>query len=207
MRLDIQSIPKFVINLDKRPERLEALKEELPYLFKDPSFERFSGLLFPEKGRKAGMKGCGESHKAIIRIAKERGYPNVLIMEDDMIFQAKERTLEHVEKCFNNIPNGYDILLGGVYQAANMTESNEYWNNINYFSSSHFYIMRDTVYDTVLNEYNADEKHIDRYYAASNIRCYVPKLMFAIQSIGYSDNVNANINYSHMLEKNGIKLL
>ena len=42
MILDFESIPKFVVNLDRRPDRLEHITNELNYI--GWKWERFSGI-------------------------------------------------------------------------------------------------------------------------------------------------------------------
>ena len=214
MVIDIQKAPRFVINLESRTDRLDRVKSETHWLFEDPTFVLFRGIEFPVENNskeRAGMRGCGESHLSIIRLAKERGYEHVLVMEDDCIFPGRERTLGHATNCFKNAPEDWDMLFGGVYQAANLTDANEYWWKCGYFSSTHFYLIRNTAYDTVLNNYDPVEQHIDRfysnYYGKCKLNCYVPKSMFAIQSVGFSDIASRDVDYGYMLNKPGLTVL
>jgi hypothetical protein len=213
MVIDIQRVPRFVINLESRTDRLTRVKSEMHWLFEDPTFELFRGIEHPEEQNKerAGMRGCGESHTSIIKMAKERGYEQVLIMEDDCVFQAKGRTLGHATTCFKNVEDDWDMLSGGIYQGGHLTGTNEYWWRTGYFSSTHFYLLRNTAYDTVLENYDPNEQHIDRflsnYYGKCNINCYVPKTMFATQNPGYSNIVTREVDYTYMLTKNGLNVL
>jgi hypothetical protein len=68
-------IPKFVINLDRRTDRMEMIQKEMDYLGWE--FERFSAI-----DRNSYM-GCTLSTLEVIKIAKERGYDRVMIIEDD----------------------------------------------------------------------------------------------------------------------------
>jgi len=81
-------IPKFVINLKKRPERLESTIREMKYM--DWDFEVFEAIDLDSH------VGCTHSHLAIFDIAEERGYEKVMIMEDDNFFMPYAHDL--VEK-------------------------------------------------------------------------------------------------------------
>jgi GR25 family glycosyltransferase involved in LPS biosynthesis len=88
MKLNINQLPKFVINLDRRPDRLEKVKKEFEWM--GWTFERFSAI---DTG---GYEGCAYSHKKIAEIILEKGYDYALVFEDDIFFMpyAKELILE-----------------------------------------------------------------------------------------------------------------
>ena len=66
----------FFINLDRRVDRLAEISEELSLMGIEG--ERFSAV-----DRSPGILGCGLSHLSVLKLARERGYRNVLIFEDD----------------------------------------------------------------------------------------------------------------------------
>lgn len=78
-------IPKFVINLKKRPERLESIKKEMDYMGWE--YEVFEGI---DLGNHVG---CTHSHLAIFDIADKRGYKKVMIIEDDNFFMPYAQDL------------------------------------------------------------------------------------------------------------------
>lgn len=71
----IQDIPKFVVNLKRRPDRLEKFRKQMEYLGWD--YEVFEAI------DTNSYMGITKSQLAIIEIAKQRGYKKVMIMEDD----------------------------------------------------------------------------------------------------------------------------
>lgn len=71
-----QNIKAFVINLDKRADRWKTIQKN----FKDITLERVSAI-----DDTIGWKGCGLSHVKVVKEAKEKGLPFVLIMEDDCV--------------------------------------------------------------------------------------------------------------------------
>lgn len=108
-------IPKFVINLEKRPERLSEITQEMNYMSWD--FEVFKGI------DSNGYMGCTLSHLEIIKIAKERGYSKVMVIEDDCFFMpyAKE-LLNEVEKNINSIEYYVLNLSPTLNRHVNLTE-------------------------------------------------------------------------------------
>jgi len=88
--MKFSEIPKFVINLDRRPDRLESITKEMEYIGWD--FERFSAI------DTNSYMGITKSTFEIIKIAKERGYPRVMIIEDDCGFMPYSKDLlEQIE--------------------------------------------------------------------------------------------------------------
>jgi GR25 family glycosyltransferase involved in LPS biosynthesis len=73
--MKINEIPKFVINLKRRPDRLGNIKKELEYI--GWGYELFEAV------DENSHLGCALSHLGVVKIAKERGYDSVMVIEDD----------------------------------------------------------------------------------------------------------------------------
>jgi hypothetical protein len=71
----------FIINLERRQVRLRSIMT----LCEDCGLQ---AARFPAVEAVPGWKGCGLSHQAIVRQAKERDLPWVLILEDDAHFDT-----------------------------------------------------------------------------------------------------------------------
>lgn len=192
----VQAINKYVINLPSRLDRLDSVQKELPYLFKDATFRLVSGVVHPNP-----MIGIAKAHLNCIEIAKEQSLPYVLIMEDDVCFPAKAKTLAYVKNAFNHLPEDWDILLGGLYESDGFVQYNEYWNQTKEFCGLHFYIVNEKAYDIILTYDNLH--HIDRWMnmGGKRLKCYVTRKMFAIQTIGFSDNAKKKTDHSDKLLK------
>lgn len=93
-----KNIEKIVyINLDKRTDRREEIENELKKY--ELEAERYSAIYTPH----SGIVGCGYSHLNTLRLAKERGYKNVLILEDDFEFVvSKEEFEDSLNKLFDS---------------------------------------------------------------------------------------------------------
>jgi GR25 family glycosyltransferase involved in LPS biosynthesis len=76
--MDINRIPKFVINLEKRKDRLETIQKEMDYIGWD--YELFNAIDLNN------YIGCSLSHISILKMAKERDYESVMVIEDDSTF-------------------------------------------------------------------------------------------------------------------------
>jgi GR25 family glycosyltransferase involved in LPS biosynthesis len=89
--MKFSEIPKFVINLKNRTDRLESITNELNYLGWD-NFEVFEAI------NKNSYMGCTLSHLGVIKIAIERGYNQVMVIEDDCVIMPYSKSfLEQLE--------------------------------------------------------------------------------------------------------------
>lgn len=78
--IEVPFIDKIIyINLDKRTDRREHMEKQLEQF--RLTTERFSAI-----EHKEGCVGCILSHLNVLKIAKERKYKNILILEDDFLF-------------------------------------------------------------------------------------------------------------------------
>lgn len=129
-------------------ERIEAIA-----LNELPSVEYFRN--FNKKDHKyiTGQLGCRASHVSCIRIAKQRNYKKVLILEDDVSILQNPDLLLTLNQ---DVLNDWDMLyFGGDIEA--------YFRN--QIVRTHAYAIRDTVFDDVINMANASGMEIDNFYA------------------------------------------
>lgn len=95
----------FYINLDRRTDRKEQIEDELTKM--QLPFERFSAI-----ARTPGCVGCCYSHLSVIKLAKERGYKNVLIFEDDFTFIVSKEDFERrLNSFFDLYEDKYDVFM------------------------------------------------------------------------------------------------
>lgn len=93
--MNINNIPKFVVNLKRRPDRLEYITNELNYM--EWSYELFEAI------DENSHLGCALSHLGVVKIAKERGYESVMVIEDDCSFMPYAKSF--VDKINNETDN------------------------------------------------------------------------------------------------------
>ena len=95
----------FYINLERRTDRRDLIEMDLNKV--SIKAERFVGIPF-----EPGIVGCGKSHLSVMKLAKERGYKNVLILEDDFTFLTDRETLDKsLNTFFNDVGDDYDVCM------------------------------------------------------------------------------------------------
>ena len=191
-QVNISSIPKVVINLPSRQDRLRAFHFEI---------KNIGGVYSVSPGiiKEKPSAGIGKAHLLAMEKAFEF-YDYAFVLEDDVIFPGKGKTIEHVNKCLNNIPDEWDILLGGVYNQNGITVYNEYWNRVDDFRGLHFYIITKEAYERIKANY-AFEDHIDKWISENGFKVFVMNPFCAMQKDGYSDNVKFVTKYNKLYWK------
>jgi len=92
------------INLDHRADRRSQVETELTKM--GLSGERFSAIL-----ANPGYVGCLQSHLGALELAKQSGWANVLILEDDFQFIVDKSTFEQELNIFFELEIPYDVLM------------------------------------------------------------------------------------------------
>lgn len=172
-----------VIHDPARVDRFEMLKAEIATqnlnvrfwpAIKDPLMRSFVGI--------------SKAHKQIIRHAKQEGYEEACVMEDDCYFFAPGA----FEFFLLNKPDAFDLYLGNVFFPPTLPG-----NRVDDFCGLSLYIAHSRFYDRFLavNEMN----HIDRELGKLDAEKYVCLPMVCSQQDGYSDNKRANGSYGKYL--------
>jgi hypothetical protein len=96
----------YVINLDSREDRLASIIEK---------FATYNLPLYKISAIKdeIGWKGCAYSFVSVIKMAKEKGLPSVLIMEDDCIPTKAFVSWPLIQDWLENNREQWDIFHGG----------------------------------------------------------------------------------------------
>ena len=197
--MKFNEIAKFVVNLERRPDRLSEVKKEMEYIGWD--YEIFKAI---DTGTHEGIT---MSTLEIINIAKERGYPRVMIIEDDIRFMpyAKDFLTKIEEQCedlkfgiFNLAPTldrplnkseNYDLLL----DMTNLPPKKDYQRDI---YAANLIIYDESIYDILfgIEEYPRPHYYaIDEFafrYILQEYQSYCPILPIAPQSKGFSNIEN-----------------
>lgn len=142
----------FYINLDKRTDRREQIEAELAKMGLEG--ERYPGISTPH----SGIIGCGYSHLNVLKLAKERGYRNVLIFEDDFEFvvskEKMEESLEQVLGFTNEYDLDYDvIMISYIIQKSEEVPGLPFIRKILDGQTASGYIVNQKYYDDLINLY------------------------------------------------------
>jgi hypothetical protein len=194
--MKISEIPKFLINLERRPDRLERVKKELDYIGWDYTVYKAIDT--------NGHDGLSKTTLEIIKIAKERKYPRVMLIEDDIRFMpyAKDLISKIDSTCsdlkfaiFNLAPtlnrpvnrsDKYEFLL----DITNLPPKEEHHRDI---FATNMIIYDESIYDKIFEiqshpspfYYPIDEFNFR--YIISNYQSYSPILPIAPQGKEYSN--------------------
>jgi GR25 family glycosyltransferase involved in LPS biosynthesis len=113
--MKFNEIPKFVVNLETRPDRLDNIKFELDYIGWD--YEVFKAV------NRNSYMGCTLSHLGIINIAKERGYKRVMVIEDDCdVMPYAKSFIDDLEKQIQYIDFGVMNLAPTLNRPMNISD-------------------------------------------------------------------------------------
>jgi hypothetical protein len=188
--MNLNEIPKYVINLPHRTDRLGSFVREVYKTFENKDFILIDGVI-----KETSRAGIWQAFKNCIQDAKNKNYSEILFMEDDVIF--RDGTCEYANLCLNNIPEKWDILLGGISGCKELIEYNNYWNKVIDFSGGHCMIISSKIFNKILNL--EEIKPPDRSFAKNDLfNCYVTKKLFAIQAAGFSDQAKKEVDYTDL---------
>ena len=195
----MQFPPTLVINLADRPEKWKQTQD---------SFAQFPVKLERLDAVKAspGWKGCTASHFKAIKLAKERNYDWVLILEDDAQLSKDGYTqfLKVLPTLYQR-RSEWDIFLGGATMVENVCQkctTPPLYQAGAY--TTHFCLIHRAAYDKILNKY--DDGPIDVYYKAK-MRLWMTNPHIATQRPGPSDIENGEINYNKLFDDASRKLM
>ena len=194
--MNITRIPKFVVNLERRPDRLEYIQKEMDYMGWE--YELFKAVDLNSH------RGCTLSHTEIIKIAKERGYDSVMVIEDDCSFLPYSKNLiNKIDTESGDFKFGIINLAPTLNRKVNRSEENQLFLDITNLPpklehergvfATNMIIYHSSVYDDVL-ELEKPEKL--GYYAIDDYiyqfilpikQSYSPILPIAPQMSSWSD--------------------
>jgi GR25 family glycosyltransferase involved in LPS biosynthesis len=195
---------KFVINLDKREDRLiEAKKEFASMGIRDVM--RMPGKIYSDTRNHPswnGALGCLFSHLAILRFAHDM-QQNVMIFEDDVKFLNTEPDL--LDQCSSELDSiGWDMFYGSANILKPCVQMTPHLARLSHAQSTACYGVRWGFIETLFKYFEKIDAPIDVIYAdrvIPNHNCYVSIPMLAIQRDSYSDIEGQQANYSSYLEK------
>jgi GR25 family glycosyltransferase involved in LPS biosynthesis len=138
----------FYINLNSRDDRRKEIETELKGM--NLSFERFDAI----RHARIGLVGCSKSHQGVYKLAKERGYKNVLIFEDDFQFIVSKEELEKNITDFFEKDIPYDMLFLSYAVNSSSVTNNSFIRKILDGQTASGYIINNHYYDTLINLYD-----------------------------------------------------
>lgn len=204
--MNIDNIKKIVINLKRRPDRLESFEKEMNFIGWD--YEVFDAI---DKG---GYVGCALSHQEIIKSFLESDDEHIMILEDDCFFMpyAKnqlQKTLKeldtiewdfiHLGPSINCPVNNYsDNLLNLSELPKQEPHHRGIYNTVCYITNKKFAVR---ILDWVVES----QKAIDQFFyedVYKELKCFSTSIPIVTQKNGFSDINNTNDNNHYLITYN-----
>jgi GR25 family glycosyltransferase involved in LPS biosynthesis len=197
------------INLEHRTDRREEIERELARMDLTDKAERFEATYIKEQG----ILGCTISHMEAIRLAKNRGYKNVLILEDDFEFLLEKDVVESRLETFfrSKLGRNYDVCMlcfGLMRESENPMEECDLVKRVIEAQNAAAYIVQEKYYDVIIELYERiipllQETKAHWLYANDQAwknlqekdRWYHFIERFGKQRAGYSDNSCEYMDY------------
>lgn len=127
------------INLDTRPDRRQQIEAECARL--GIAAERFPACRSIGPGQ-----GCTQSHLEVIQLARDRGYPSVLVLEDDFECIVPKETVDDIVA---NLPEDYDVVML-AYNLQQGEPYNERFGRVLNAQNAAGYIVHAKMYDRLI---------------------------------------------------------
>ena len=139
----------FYINLDKRTDRRAEIENELQQFNLYDKSERFPAIHTPNQG----ILGCTQSHLAVIKLAKERNYPHVLILEDDFYFVISQQEFENELAQFFNANIPFDVCMISYHLQQSQPTQYPFLQKVIEGQTASGYIVHNSFYDKIIDLY------------------------------------------------------
>ena len=143
-----------------------------------------------------GCLGCLKSHVEVCKLALERKYKNILILEDDTEFIY---SLEELSKYSKQINDNYDMLYLCGSHLGKKEKVQENIMKVNRTHTTGSYLITENAMKFLVNNIDSYTKEIDVFYAdeiQTNFKCFCTSPHIARQRVGYSDIQQEIVSYS-----------
>jgi len=174
---------KICINLDRRPERWQHMRHKFDQ-HKIHSVRRFPALdgdslkLPTNWVHTAGAYGCLLSHLQVVREARRRGVPSVLIFEDDVVFD--DQLEKKFGACIGQLPPDWDMLFFGALHKDEPIKVSDNIARITQANSTYACALKATVFDDFIELNRKTEEVLDNnslvLQQQFNCYCFMPHL-------------------------------
>ena len=207
----------FVINLKNRKDRRGKIVKELENQ-KIENYEIFEGIIpdinkiklwnakfcnHIERGNvrnltkyKIGCLGCLLSHLEIMKLSLERGYDNVLILEDDCVFEKDYKSMLESLKDFDK---EYNLLYLSGSHLGEKIKITENIYKITKTLTTGSYIVSKEVMKFIVENITGYDKEIDVFYSEvvqKKFDCYGFFPRITRQDSGFSDIQQTVVKYT-----------
>jgi glycosyl transferase family 25 len=208
------------INLEHRTDRKEHLLQQIDKLNQIISEQKLGEPLQPERFNAIrhpthGALGCSQSHLECLKIAREKGYTQVCIMEDDILFTDTQLLLTQLGQFQDEFQSqDWDVLLLGG-NICRSTPKKSYCNQVVNAQVAVGYIVQQHYYDTLIENFTTGLARltrepskrasyaVDMYWKSlqSQHKWFVIKPLIIKQLPSYSDIEKRQVNYERCMTR------
>lgn len=194
------------INLEHRKDRFTHVNIELQKM-------GIIGQRFNAVKTKIGAIGCTMSHIKCLELAKERGYEQVFICEDDIKFLNCDVLKDSLQKFYDDKYIEWDVLLIGGNNVPPYQKIGDYCIRVSNCQTTTGYIVKKHYYDTLIDNFresvqnllkepkNAKMYALDMYWKQlqGKDKWYMLIPFTVTQCESYSDIEERNVDYTHLM--------
>ena len=200
----------FIINLDRRGDRMSEVRSELERVGIS-DYERISAVdgrtLTGNYSVAIGHVGCSLSHLSVARLAKERNLKNYVVLEDDVIFHPQFMEFDSFLK---EVPANWDMIFLGGSHVKGFTRVTDKVIRMKGSYTTHAMIIKSTMFDKLIHIWNTFHGSAEVDVALSRLHrdhfCYSFTPALASQRAGFSDILERHDDYKHLrYDNNGNK--
>lgn len=197
----------FCVNLERRPDRLEEAKNEFKaHNIKVEFVNGVDGKLLEiphlisqdQQVVSRGDIGCTMSHLKVAQLAKERGYKNYFVFEDDAVLSLAFSVL--LENFMPNVPDDWDMIYLGGNHNGDLIPVNVCCSKMTRTFTTHAFAVREKAYDAVIDVLGKKNDKVDICISSlhSKLNCYVIRPHIAFQRPSFSDILERDTDYVHL---------
>lgn len=169
-----------IINLERRKDRKDAVIRQM-------EMEKAPYKIWNAIETNPAKIGISQSHKMIVRWAKENNLPFVINAEDDLLWTGTGAYSYFIA----NMPESFDLYLGGSH-----TYISDENLRVKKFSGTTLMAIHSKYYDTFLSI--SENVNLDNMLSMTGGDFVVCPKVVCKQSSGYSDNVKKDMNYDYL---------
>lgn len=186
----LKPIKTFIINLEKRTDRLIHIKSQFE------NYTLFDVNIVKAKEMERGALGLWLTVKSIVSEAHTKGYPYILIVEDDHVFTTNFNEEQFFDAIEFAIKNNAEILLGGVSWFDFTVKISNNLNWVNQFTGFQFTLLFENIYSKILDCELSSEEVTDKKISSLSGKKYCLFPFVSNQAeFGYSDVTIANSDF------------
>ena len=191
-------IPAIYINCCHRVDRRFLIEKELTSY--DIPFQRFDAIYDPEHGL-----GCNKSHLGALKLARDKQYPQVLILEDDFTFLISKQEFQDFLTKLATVNYDVCLLSFNIQQSDPIDDT---FQKITESTTASGYIVNSHYYNTIIDafQYAADQFELTNEFWIYVTDVYWKKLQIihnwigpvnriGKQRPGYSDLMGKYVDY------------